>query len=141
MHPKYPQAAELTEEVIKAAIAVEKHFGYGMLESLYVKCLEHALTLAGHKCEREKSVQVSYLGKTFDERLRCDLFVDDCLVVEAKSIEACDLQRFRMQTLTYMKILDAPLGLVLNFGDDHFGTHGIRRVILKDADKDAPQPF
>ena len=79
-----------------AEFAVHRHFGPGVLESIYVKCLEQALKVAGHTVEREKSVTVSYMGTTFDEKLRCDLLVDDCLVIEAKSVEPCDLQRFRM---------------------------------------------
>jgi len=140
MHPLYTKAAGLTEDVIAAAIAVHKHFGAGVLESIYVRCLEQALKVAGHKVEREKTVPISYLGATFEEKLRCDLLIDGCLVIEAKSVEACDLQCYRMQLLSYMKLLDVPLGLVMNFGDDHFGTHGIRRVILKGAD-DGYDPF
>lgn len=135
MHPLYEQANNLTKEVIDAAIAVHKHFGPGVLESIYVKSLEQALKVAGHKVERENTVAISYMGATFEEKLRCDLLVDDCLVIEAKSVEACDLQRFRMQLLSYLKLLDKPLGLVMTFGDEHFGSHGIRRVILKGADK------
>ena len=134
MHPLYKKAHNLTEEIIAAAIAVHRHFGPGVLESIYVRCLEQALRVAGHTVEREKSVTISYMGTTFEERLRCDLLVDDCLVIEAKSVEPCDLQRFRMQLLSYLKLLDKPLGLVMNFGEEHFGSRGIRRVILKDAD-------
>ena len=130
MHPLYEKANNLTDEVIAAAIAVHKHFGPGVLESIYVKCLEQALKVAGHKVEREKTVTIAYMGTTFDEKL-----VDDCLVIEAKSVEPCDLQRFRMQLLSYMKLLDKPLGLVMNFGEERFGSRGIRRVILKGADK------
>lgn len=50
-----------------------------------------------------------------------------------KSVEACNLQRFRMQLLSYRKLLDMPLGLVMNFSDEHFARHGIARVILKGA--------
>ena len=134
MHPLYAKAHSLTEEVIAAAIAVHKHLGPGVLESIYVKCLEQALRVAGHTVEREKAVTISYMGTTFEEKLRCDLLVDDCLVIEAKSVESCDLQRFRMQLLSYLKLLDKPLGLVMNFGEERFGSRGIRRVILKDAD-------
>ena len=140
MHPKFKQADELTKIVIDAAIKVHRHFGDGLLESIYVRSLEQALKISGHKVEREKIVPVTYMGTTFDEKLRCDLLVDDCLVIEAKSVEACDLQRFRMQLLSYMKLLDAPLGLVMNFSDEHFARHGIARVILKGADDDVA-PF
>ena len=135
MHPLYEKAHNLTDEVIAAAVEVHKHFGPGVLESIYVKCLEQALKSAGHTVEREKIVTISYMGASFDEKLRCDLLVDDCLIIEAKSVEPCDLQRFRMQLLSYMKLLDKPLGLVMNFGEERFGKRGIRRVILKGADE------
>ena len=77
MHPLYEKAHNLTEEVIAAAIAVHRHFGPGVLESIYVKCLEQALKVARHTVEREKTVTVSYMGATFDEKLRCDLLLDD----------------------------------------------------------------
>ena len=135
MHPLYERAHNLTDEVIAAAIAVHRHFGPGVLESIYVRCLEQALKVAGHTIEREKTVTISYMGTTFDETLRCDLLVDDCLVIEAKSVESCDLQRFRMQLLSYMKLMDKPLGLVMNFGEERFANRGIRRVILKNVDE------
>ena len=109
--------------------------GFAIASSIYVRCLEQALKVAGHTVEREKTVTISYMGTTFDEKLRCDLLVDDCLVIEAKSVESCDLQRFRMQLLSYMKLMDKPLGLVMNFGEERFASRGIRRVILKNADE------
>ena len=54
MHALYKQAAALTEEVIAAAVMVQKHFGIGALESIYVRCLERELELAGHKTSRER---------------------------------------------------------------------------------------
>lgn len=130
----------MTDEVIAAAVAVHRHFGPGVLESIYVRCLEQALKVAGHVVEREKTVTISYMGATFEEKLRCDLLVDNCLVIEAKSVEPCDHQRFRMQLLSYMKLLDKPLGLVMNFGEERFGSRGIRRVILKNADDSDCRP-
>lgn len=133
MHLKYEHAAALTEEVIQAALEVQKHFGIGVLESIYVKALSREMELAGHKVAEEVPCTISYKGRVWSEKLRADLIIDDCLVIEAKAIERCDLQRFRMQTLSYMKILDIPLGLVINFGDEHLVQHGIKRVILKGA--------
>ncbi len=136
MHPLYEKARDITDEVIAAAIEVHRHFGPGVLESIYVKSLAQALRVAGHRVECEKTVTISYMGATFEEKLRCDILVDDCLIIEAKSVEPCDLRRYRMQLLSYMKLLDKPLGIVMNFGEEHFGSHGIRRVILKGAADD-----
>ena len=62
MHSLYTQAAALTDEVIAAATKVQKHFGIGALESIYVRCLEHELQLSGHKTKREGIVKISYRG-------------------------------------------------------------------------------
>lgn len=137
MHNLYPKANELSKVVIEAAIEVHSHYGAGLLESIYVKSLAQELHLRGHKVVEEVPCELNYKGRVWKEKIRCDLLVDDCLIVEAKAVEPCDLQRFRMQLLSYMKILDKPLGLVINFGDDTLGRRAIKRVILKGADTSA----
>ena len=136
MHRLYKQADELSNVVIEAAIEVHKHFGEGLLESIYQKALAQELFLRGHKVAEEVPCTINYKGRVWDEKLRCDLLVDDCLVIETKAVEPCDLQRYRMQLLSYLKILDMPLGLVINFGEPTLKGKGkgIRRVILKGAD-------
>ena len=59
MHPLYEQADSLTQEVIDAVVKVQKHFGIGALESIYVRCLERELELSGHRTSREKGVSIS----------------------------------------------------------------------------------
>ena len=120
MHPLYEQADSLTQEVIDAAVKVQKHFGIGALESIYVRCLERELELSGHRTSREKGVSITSRDMTFNENLRYDLLVDDCL--------------------PYVKLSDKPLGLVINFGDQPIPTRGIKRVILKGADEES-SPF
>ena len=134
MHHLYAQANELSKTVIEAAIAVHAHYGEGLLESIYVKSLAQELNLRGIKTAEEVPCVLNYKGRVWSEKIRCDLLVDDCLIVEAKAVEPCDLQRFRMQLLSYMKLLDKPLGLVINFGESTLGKRAIRRVILKGAD-------
>ena len=136
MHSLYTQAAALTDEVIAAATKVQKHFGIGALESIYVRCLERELQLSGHMTKREGLVKISYRGLEFDENLRYDLLVDDCLLVEAKACEHENMDIWRMQLLTYMKLMDKPLGLVINFGNEHLPKRGVKRVIIKGADDD-----
>ena len=133
MHPLYEKSDKLTRDVYDAAVAVHEHFGPGLLESVYVKCLEQALKNLGHKTAREVPVRIKYQGLEFDERLRVDLLVDDCLVVEAKAVEKADPMLFKMQTLSYMKLLDLPLGLVINFGGTTLKGKNVWRVILKGA--------
>ena len=140
MHKLYPQADSLTQEVVDAAVKVQKHFGIGALESIYVRCLERELQLNGHKTRREGVVKISYRGLEFDENLRYDLLVDDCLLIEAKACEHENMDIWRMQLLTYLKLMDKPLGLVINFGNEHLPKRGIKRVILKGADEEE-SPF
>ncbi|MBR1871257.1 MAG: GxxExxY protein [Kiritimatiellae bacterium] len=137
MHPLYSKANSLTHDVISAAIEVQNHFGTGLLESIYVKCLARELSLRGYKTAREKPVSISYKGLEFSEKLFVDLLVEDCLVIEAKAVVpgAGDIGVFRAQTLSYLKLLDLPLGLIINFHNPRLGKAGVRRVILKGADK------
>ena len=137
MHELYAQAAALTDEVIAASVKVQKYFGIGALESIYVRCLERELELSGHKTSREKAVKITYRGMQFDENLRYDLLVDDCLLIEAKACEKENMDIWRMQLLTYMKLMDKPLGLVINFGNEHLPSRGVKRVILKGADEES----
>ena len=142
MHPLYEKADALTKVVIDAAIDVHEHFGPGLLESIYVKCLERALRIRGHKTDREVTVPIEYMGLRFEESLRIDLLVDDCLVVEAKAVEKPDPMLFKMQTLTYMKLANLPLGLAINFGGTTLKGRNIWRVILKNAGRtEEPCPF
>ena len=140
MHPLFEQANTLTSEVIAAAIEVQKHFGIGLLENIYKHCLAQEMRVRGHKAETEVVVPITYKGFTFDEKLRLDCFVDRCLIVECKSLDEdkVDMVRHKAQLLSYMKLMDIPLGLVINFGDYRLGKRGIARVILKGADGDAP---
>ena len=140
MHHFYDKANSIIPEVIASAISVHEHFGPGLLESVYVKCLEQSLRIKGFKTSREVQVPIRYMGLEFDERLRIDLLVEDCLIIEAKAVEKPDPMLFKMQTLSYMKLMDLPLGLVLNFGGTTMKNRNIWRVILKGADA-ADSPF
>ena len=134
MHPLYKKANELSPVVIHAAIDVYKHFGPGLLESIYTRCLARELELLGYCVLREKRVNIEYKGLAFDESLRFDLLVEECLLVEAKVSESGIHPENRHQLLSYERLLDIPLGLIFNFGDIRFGDRGIQRVILKGAD-------
>ena len=140
MHPLFEKADALTGEVIEAAIEVQKHFGIGLLENIYKQCLAQEMRVRGHQAETEVDVPITYKGFTFEEKLRIDCFVDRCLIVECKSLdeEKVNMIRHKAQLLSYMKLMNIPLGLVINFGDYRLGKRGIARVILKDADGGDP---
>ena len=88
----------------------------------------------GYCVLREKRIDIEYKGLVFDESLRFDLLVEECLLVEAKVSESGIPPENRHQLLSYERLLDIPLGLIFNFGDIRFGDRGIQRVILKGAD-------
>ena len=140
MHPLFSQAERLTGEVIEAAVEVQKHFGVGLLENIYKQCLAQELRVRGHETRTEVSAPITYKGFSFEQNLRIDCLVDNCLIVECKALaeDKVDMVRHKAQLLSYMKLMNIPLGLVVNFGDYRLGKRGIARVILKGADGDAP---
>ena len=88
MHPKFKKADCLSKKVIGAAIAVHKIMGPGLMESIYQKCLMRELQLLGIRCACEVKIPVHYKGAIFDEQLRMDVYVDDCLIVELKLLKS-----------------------------------------------------
>ena len=105
---------DIIYQVNGAAIEVHKAIGPGLLESVYHKCLKKELSLRGIKFTSELPVRVNYKGLDLDTELRCDLFVEDILPVELKAVEYI-LPVHEAQILTYMKLLEVPKGLLINF--------------------------
>ena len=105
---------DLTYQVNGAAIEVHKALGPGLLESTYHRCMEYELKLRGILFETELIVPVYYKGMNVDACLRCDLFVEDVLVVELKAVEKV-MPIHEAQVLTYMKLLKVPKGVIYNF--------------------------
>jgi GxxExxY protein len=128
MHPLYKKADRLSSEVIGAAIEVHRNKGPGLIESIYERCLLRELELRSIPAKAQKIVHVEYKGLVFDEPLRFDLLVDDCLLVELKAVEV--LHPFsKAQLFSYMKLLDVPIGLLINFHELVL-KNGISRMIL-----------
>jgi GxxExxY protein len=106
--------SDLVYRVNGAAIEVHKVLGPGLLESVYHKCLKKELELRNIKFISELKVPVDYKGMDIDTELRCDLFIENILAVELKAVEYI-LPVHRAQILTYMQLLKAPKGLLINF--------------------------
>lgn len=104
----------MTYEIIGNAIEVHKELGLGLLEFVYHKCLKKELETRQIQFETELSVPIDYKGEDIDADLRCDFFVDDCIVVEIKSVDNFK-PIFEAQLLTYTKLLKAPKGILINF--------------------------
>ena len=133
MHPLFSQASATTHDTIGAAIEVHKDKGPGLLESIYEWCLTMELELRGHSVQRQNSVIIRYKQFQREELLRFDLLIDKCLFVEVKAIEAVQ-PIHKAQLLSYMKLLDIPLGLIINFNELKL-TNGISRLILPGANR------
>jgi len=135
MHPLFLKGSKLTSEIIGAAIEVHKDKGPGLLEPIYEWCLIKELGLRGLETTNQKAVQVTYKGFVRDEPLRFDVLVEGCVLVEAKSVLEI-LPIHKAQLLSYMKLLDVPLGLLINFNERKL-TDGVHRVILLGADRES----
>ena len=133
MHPLFERASALTERIIAAAIEVHRDKGPGLIESIYEWCLTKELGLRGVNCVSHKVVVVEYKGFTREEPLRFDLWVEGCVLVEAKAVEKI-LPIHKAQLLSYMKLLSVPVGLLINFHEMKV-TDGIRRLILPGANQ------
>lgn len=105
---------ELSYQIIGAAIEVHKHLGPGLLEKVYHKCLIRELEIRDIPFETEYNIPVEYKGISIDVDLRCDLIIDNLIIVELKSVENI-LPIYEAQILTYMKLLEAPKGILINF--------------------------
>jgi GxxExxY protein len=104
----------LTEQIIGAAIEVHKALGPGLMESVYEECLCHELHLRGIKFQRQVTVPVIYKGVSLDCGYRLDLIVEDIVVLELKCVDRV-LPVHEAQLLTYLKLLNKPVGFIINF--------------------------
>ena len=128
MHPLFAKADKLSGEVIGAAIEVHRIMGPGLLESIYEGCLLRELELRGIPVLNQEEVVINYKGTLFKEKLKFDLLADGCLLVELKAIREV-LPIHEAQLLSYMKLLNVPLGLLLNFHEVKL-VNGISRLLL-----------
>jgi GxxExxY protein len=118
---------EISRIVVDAAYGIHKHFGPGLQETVYEVCLAHELRKRGLEVERQKVISVRYDSIIFEEGFRADLVVDDKAVLEIKSVE--HLHRVhKKQLLTYLRLMDKRLGLLITFNGD-LVRDGISRVV------------
>ena len=120
---------EISYRIISCAIDIHKTLGPGLLESAYQECLYYKLVKDGLMVEKEKPMPLIYEEVKLDCGYRIDLLVENKVVIELKSVEA--LTDVHMaQTLTYMKLGDYKLGLLMNFNVNLL-KNGIKRVVNK----------
>lgn len=115
-------------QVIGAAIEVHKYLGPGLLESTYHRCIEQELRMRGLQFRSNLVTELVYKGYTLNADLRCDLLVENVLVVELKAVEVI-APVHHAQLLTYMKLLDVPKGLLINFNSDNIFRSGQKTMV------------
>ena len=133
MHPLFAQADALSGEIIGAAIEVHRIMGPGLLESIYERCLLRELELRGIPAINQEQVVIDYKGDQFTETLKFDVLVSGCLLVELKAVSEV-LPIHKAQLLSYMKLLNVPLGLLFNFHELTL-VDGMSRLVLPGANK------
>lgn len=105
---------DLAYNIVGCAIEVHKMLGPGLLESIYEKCLREELEFKGYSVENQRPVKINYRNINIDFDLRLDILVNDLIIVEIKAVEKI-LPIHSAQLLTYLKLLNKPKGLLINF--------------------------
>jgi iron complex transport system substrate-binding protein len=121
------QLDTITGLVIEESIRIHRELGPGLLESVYEVVLGRALQRRGLQVERQKVVRFEYDGMVFDEGLKVDLLVEGCVVVELKSVERLAPVHAK-QTLTYIRLMNLRVGLLINFGGETL-KEGLKRIV------------
>ena len=118
---------DIAKRVVHAAYLVHTRLGPGLLESVYEAVMAYELGKAGLRFERQLPVPVVYESVRIDQGFRVDLLVEDKVIVELKSVETV-APVHKKQLLTYLRLMDKRLGLLINFGS-HMIRDGISRVV------------
>jgi len=131
VHPLFKKTDQLSHVAIGAAIEVHRLKGPGLLESIYERCMMRELELHNLVVVNQRLVRIEYKGLVFEEPLRFDVLVENCLLLELKCVQEI-LPVHKAQLLSYMKLLDIPVGLIINFHEMKLAD-GIARMILPGA--------
>ena len=124
----------LATQIIGCAMLVHRHFGPGLIESVYETCLCHELAKAGMKVLRQKRQPIVYDDIIFDDPFRLDVFVNDTIIIENKVVEAV-LPLHKAQLRSYLKLANRRLGLLINFNVERL-KDGVHRVVNGSATYD-----
>ncbi|NWK55780.1 GxxExxY protein [Verrucomicrobiaceae bacterium N1E253] len=121
------EANELAKVAVNCAYVLHRETGPGLLESVYEVVLSKMLTDKGIIVDRQKPIPIQLMGATFTEGFRADLLLNNTLLIELKSVEKIHPLHSK-QTLTYLRLLDLPLGLLINFGSPTL-KEGTKRIV------------
>ena len=127
---------DISGEVIDACISIHRELGPGLLESVYEIVLAGELEARGLRVERQVPVDIEFRGRQHIGAFRIDLLVENCLVLEIKSVEQLNKSHAK-QVLTYLRLMEQPVGLLLNFAGATM-KEGIRRIVNEHRQPHAP---
>jgi iron complex transport system substrate-binding protein len=128
---------DITGAVVDAALKIHKELGPGLLESVYEVVLARALERRGFRVERQKPIRFELDGMVFEEGFRVDLLVEGRVIVEIKSVEKLAPVHSK-QLLTYLRLMNLPVGLLINFGAATL-KEGLHRVVNNLAPSASPR--
>ena len=118
---------QMTGDVLDVALRLHRDLGPGLLESVYVALLARRLEAAGYAVITQQLIAAEFEGLRIEAAFRADLLIDDRLIVEVKSVERL-MPLHSKQLLTYLRLLNQPVGLLLNFGGETL-KEGVRRIV------------
>ena len=118
---------KIASNVIDSAFTIHRALGPGLLESVYELLLQKELEQRGYQVKRQHPIPVEFNGLRFDEGFKADLWIDDCFIVELKSVEKSAPVHSK-QLLTYLVLSKTSLGLLINFGESLL-KDGIKRIV------------
>ena len=121
---------DLTYQILGCAIEVHKQLGPGLLESIYEKCFARELSLKGLKYELQQSVPLEYKGLCLSADLRYDILIEELIITELKAIEGI-LPVHEAVLLTYMRLLQKPKGILINFNCTNIFKEGQKTLVNK----------
>lgn len=121
---------DIVYKIIGAAIEVHKELGPGLLESVYHKCLEQEFKTRGINFKSQVYVELKYKGIEIDTELRCDFLVEDTVAVELKAVDSI-IPVHEAQLLTYLKLLNKPKGIMINFNCEHIFKQGQKTFVTE----------
>jgi GxxExxY protein len=131
--------ADLTREIIGAAVAVQKALGPGLLESAYEACFAHELALRGYRVERQVPLGLVYRGLEVPQAFRMDLVVEGRVLVELKVVDAF-VPEHEAQVLSYLRFSGLSVGLLLNFKALPLAKSGLRRFVMDEDSRFPSEP-
>ena len=118
---------ELSKIVFEIGLKIHKNLGPGLFEHVYEECLFYELKKAGLKVEKHKLLPIKYEELTIENAYRLDMIVEDKLILEIKTVDYINSSH-KAQLLTYLKMTDCRLGLLINFQSDLF-KNGVTRIV------------